>query len=132
LEKLLGLVERFSRNNDFGGFDACEFVLELLDARQLCDFEIPGRQINERQSQPSSLPIFQPAPADCGDKVVAISVEDVGVKMRAGGQDLGDLALHQLAGLGIAELVADRNFLAEPEQFADVAFGGVVREANIS
>ena len=111
------------RDDDLSGMDAGQLVLQLLSGRKLRDFEVAGGEIDQREAK------FPGFGADPGDKVVAVRMENVGVKMRAGGQDLGDLALDEFAGLGVAELVTDCNFFAEPEQFADVAFGGVVREA---
>ena len=50
--------------------------------------------------------------------------------MRAGAEDLRDVALDELAGLGLFDLIADGDFLALPEQLADITFGGVVRDAT--
>ena len=56
-------------------------------------------------------------------------MEDVRVEVRAGAEDLRDVAANEFAGLGVFELVADGNFSAMFEQLADVALGGVVRDA---
>ena len=49
--------------------------------------------------------------------------------MGAGAENLRHVALDELPGLGVFELVADGDFLAVLEEFADVAFGGVMRNA---
>ena len=113
----------FSRHNDLSRFDAREFILQLLGRRKLGNLEIAGGEVDQCEAK------FTRIGTDGGDEIIPVGVEDVGVKMCAGSQNLGDLALNELTGLGVPELVTDRNFLAEPEQFADVPFGGVVREA---
>ena len=116
----LRLVEPLRRHDDLGRSDAREFVLELVEGRKLGHFEIAGRQVDQRQTKSRT---------NCRHEVVSFSVEDVGVEVGAGGENLRHVALDQFARFGFFELVADGDLLAVLEEFADVAFGGVMRNA---
>ena len=48
------------------------------------------------------------------------------IEMRTGAEDLRDIAIDQLAGLGLLKLVANGNLAALSQQFADVRFGRVM------
>ena len=70
-----------------------------------------------------------PAPRHGREVVVALGLEHPFVEMRAGGNDLCDLALHELAGPGVLDLVADGHLLPTAEQSRNVAAQGVMGDA---
>jgi len=56
-------------------------------------------------------------------------VEQVEVADGAGGDDARHFAFDQFAGCGLALLLDDGDALTGFDKFADVSFGGVVRDA---
>ncbi len=67
---------------------------------------------------------------DCGQVVVFVRAEEVGVGRGAGGDDAGDFAADEfLAGAGVFHLVTDRDAVAFADEARDVAFGGVIGHA---
>ena len=71
---------------------------------------------------------------ECGEKIIFVRVEGR-ISGGAGGDDTSDFASHQfcahlfLGELGIFHLFADGDFETFADEFADVAFGGVVRHS---
>ncbi len=113
-------VEPLDGHDDLRGPRAREFVVQLLGGQQLGDFEITGRQVDKRE------PEFVAA-ANRREKVVSFRVQQMGVKVRAGAEDLRDIAIDQLAGPGLLQLIANGNLAPLSEEFADVRFGRVMR-----
>jgi len=116
-------LDLLGRDDDLGGMHASEFVGELLGVAKLGNFEIAGGQVNEREAEAAGVG------AEGGKEVVAGGVEELAVEVRAGAEDLGDVAVDEFARLGFFELVADGDFTSVFEESADVVFGGVVRDA---
>jgi len=92
-------------------------------AFQFRGHEIAGGQIHQREAEGF------PGGTNRGEEVVAFGHEHPLVEMRAGRQDLGDLAFDEFAGPGVFKLVTDGDFPSGAEQPADVAVGGVMRQA---
>ena len=65
-----------------------------------------------------------------GEVVVAGVVEESQVVDGGGGNDLGDFALYDLAGLGFGGLLGDGDALVGADEFGDVTLGGVVGNAT--
>ena len=85
--------------------------------------EIARGQIHERQAEDSS------ARTNGGEEVVPFGHEHPLVEMRAGAEDLGDLAFDKFAGPGVFELIADGDLASGLEQPADVGMGRMMRQA---
>jgi hypothetical protein len=66
---------------------------------------------------------------DGGEEVVSLGDEQAFIEVRAGGKDLRDLAIDQLAGLGFLGLLADGDLASGLEQSSDVGIRRVVRQA---
>ena len=77
----------------------------------------------------SARPKVLPAGIDRGEEIIALGDEHPLVEMRAGREDLRDLALDELAGPGVFELLADGHLAAVLEDAGDVIVGGVKRQA---
>ena len=106
-----------------GGPLTIEFRQERRFRRDFRGREITGGQVHESQS----IAVF--GTMHRGQVIIALRPEHVFVKMSAGTQDLGHLALDQLARPGRFHLVANRHFASRFEQAGDIAVRGVVRNA---
>jgi hypothetical protein len=111
------------RENDFGGAQAFQFGEQRGVVFQFGGQEIAGGQVHQRQAEDFSRR------DNGGEKIVPLGHEHALVEMRAGGEDLGDLALDELAGPGFLELLADGDLATGFEDAGDVIVGGVVRQA---
>jgi hypothetical protein len=111
------------RVNDLRRPQALEFGKGGAVAFDFGGEEVAGRQVREGQAEGSSEGI------DRGQEVVSLGGQDALVKVGAGAQDLGHLALDELAGPGVLHLVADGDLAAGPQEPADVGMGGVEGDA---
>ena len=117
------LVQLLVAVEDFGGGDALQFVFEGGPAVELGEPELAGGVVGEGEAEASFCVVE-------GGEVVALAlVEQVDVADRAGADDLGDLALDDLSGARFGGLFGDGDAFAGFDEFADVAFGGVVGDA---
>ena len=121
--KVAELLELLVGDEEFGGGEPGEFVLELLAVGELGDGELAGGVVGAGEA-PGLLVL-----EDGGEVVVAAVVEEVEVVDGAGGEDLGDLAIDQLAGDGYGGLLAEGDAFAGLDEFGDVALRGVVGDA---
>ena len=93
--------------------------------RRFGEREQPRCEIEPRDAGPVAARI------DGDEQRVALRVEQIGVGHRARGDHAQHLALDRtLARRGIADLLADRDRLAEAHQFREIAVDGVVRHAG--
>ena len=120
---LLGFGKPFGRHDDLRGTDPCEFVLQLFHVGKFGHLEVARCQIHERE------PEFAVA-ANCRQEIVTLRLQQMRVEVRAGTEDLCDIAFDEFPRLGFFELVADGHLAPVLEKFADVPFGGVVRDAT--
>ncbi len=90
---------------------------------ELGRLEVAGREVHARDAERRADGVHG------GEKVVPLGREHPFVEVRAGREDLRDVAFDELAGLGVLELVADGDFAAGAQESRDVAVGGVMRQA---
>ena len=96
-----------------------------LGGRNFGERELARREAEPRDARP------MPARVDGDEQVVALGVEQVRVGDRAGRDDAHHLALDRaLAGRRIADLLADRDRLAQLHQLREIALDGVERHAG--
>ena len=112
---------------EFGGGEAVEFVEEAGAVGVFGEGELAGGVVGAGKAPAFLFPAGDEV--DGGEVVVAAVVEEVEVVDGAGGDDLADFALDDLAGLGLGGLLGDGDALAGLEEAGDVALGGVVGDA---
>ena len=113
----------FHRMHDLGGAEAFEFGEERGLGFDFRGEEIAGGQIHEREAE-----VF-PGGTNGGEKVVFLRDEHSFIEVRAGRENLGDLAIDEFAGLGFLGLLADGDLASGSKQATDVRVRRVMRQA---
>ncbi len=90
---------------------------------QFCRHKIAGGQVHQRQAEDFS------ARTDGGEEIVSLGHEHAFVEMRAGREDLRDLAFDEFAGPGVFKLIANGDFASGLEDSTDVSVGRMMRNA---
>jgi len=99
----LGQALRFLRENHLARVEPLKLGKHGALIFQLGHLEIAGRQVDRRQAEPAA------GGGDGDEEIVPTGLEHPLVEVRAGAEDLRDLALDQLPRLGRLDLVADRH-----------------------
>ena len=108
------------RDEDLGGIEPGEHREQVLDPAVARQLELPGGQIEPGGVQ------AEPVERERRQVLRARRLKLARCKRRARAQDPGDLALHELSGLGRLLLVAHRDLPARGEQLADIGVGRVI------
>ena len=118
-----GRLRRAGRVNDFGGPQSLQFGEQGRFALRLGGLEIAGGQIHRGQAEHFSARI------NGRQEIISIRRQQPLVEMGARAENLRDLALDDLAGAGLLQLLANRHLASGLEQARDVAAGGVEGDA---
>ena len=113
----------FGGINDFRRVQPFQFTQQhclVLDFRCL---KTARRKISHREAKPAVQGI------DCGQKIIAFRCEYSLVEMCSRAENLCDIAFHELAGARFLQLLANGDFAAGLEQFADIRLRGMERNA---
>lgn len=110
-------------DEEFGGLEAGDFVVELGDVGELGEGEFASGVIDAGDAVGFGVLI------DGGEVVGALLVEEVGVIDGASGEDAGDLAFDEFAGFGVGGLLGDGDAEAGLEEACEVGLGGVPGDA---
>ena len=114
---------RLGGDDDFRRTQALQFGQQRRRAFQLGCQKITRGQVHQREAENF------PRGMDGGDEIIPFRHEHAFIEVRAGGEDLRHLALHQFAGPGLFGLIAEGHLAPGLEQAGDVAARGVVRQA---
>lgn len=110
-------------DEEFGGLEAGEFVVELSDVGEFGDGELAGGVIDAGEAKGFCILV------NGGEVVRAMLVEEVGVIDGASGEDAGDLAFDEFAGFGVGGLLGDGDAESGFEKSGEVGLGGVPWDA---
>ena len=99
----LGQALRFLRENHLARVEPLQLGEHRALVFQFGDPEIAGRQVDRRHAK------FAAGHGHGSEEIVPTGLEHPLVEVRAGAEDLRDLALDQLPRLGRLDLVADRH-----------------------
>jgi len=117
----------FFRDEEFGGRKAGEFVFELLAVGELGDGEFTGGVVRAGEAEAAFF--RRAAEEDCGEVVVSGVIEKAHVIDRAGGDDLGDFAFNDFAGLGLGRLLGDGDAFVGFDELGDISLSRVMRDS---
>ena len=105
----------------FGWRQSCQFRGKGFDARRFAEQKTPAGQVDPCDT------VRRFSRGDGEQQVVAARVEQRFIRHRARRNDAHDFAFHQPFGQRrIADLFADRDGFAQPDQLGEIAFGGVI------